>query len=346
MNILLTCVGRRSYMIEYFKEALESKGKGSGKVYAANSIPAAGLIGADRAFIVPSIYAEDYIDTLLSLCKEYDIRAIISLFDLELPILARAAQRFETVGISLIVSSPKVVDICNDKWHTYQFLMSHGFHVPKTYLDFTSAQVALQYGEIKYPVFIKPRWGMGSIAVFEAENEQELLFFYPKVQNAISRTYLATESNHRNESDVIIQEKLKGQEYGLDIVNDLTGKYVTTFVKKKIAMRSGETDAAVTIDDKPLSQLGMRLSKILKHSANLDVDVFVHDERISVLELNPRFGGGYPFSHLAGANIPAAIVAWLNHEQLDPRWLHIDYGVIGYKGIQVMQFQQDGLMKK
>jgi carbamoyl-phosphate synthase large subunit len=53
-----------------------------------------------------------------------------------------------------------------------------------------------------------------------------------------------------------------------------------------------------------------------------------------VLELNCRFGGGYPFTHLAGANFPAALVAWLRGETPRAEWLQARAGVTGLKTIQ------------
>ena len=117
---------------------------------------------------------------------------------------------------------------------------------------------------------------------------------------------------------LIAQEKVTGTEYGLDIVNDLAGRHVTTFVKRKLAMRAGETDKAVTVSHPALEAVGRRIGEALRHIGNLDCDVFVDGERFWVLELNPRFGGGYPFTHRAGANLPAALIAWAQGETVDP----------------------------
>ena len=35
------------------------------------------------------------------------------------------------------------------------------------------------------------------------------------------------------------------------------------------------------------------------------------------LEMNPRFGGGYPFSHTLGANFPLAIIEWCSGVEFD-----------------------------
>ena len=59
-----------------------------------------------------------------------------------------------------------------------------------------------------------------------------------------------------------------------------------------------------------------KLSQALRHIANLDVDVFVNGDKVYMLEMNARFGGGYPFSHLAGVDLPKAIIKWINGENL------------------------------
>jgi len=56
----------------------------------------------------------------------------------------------------------------------------------------------------------------------------------------------------------------------------------------------------------------------------MDADFFVTENNdIFLLEMNPRFGGGYPFSHEAGANVPAALIAWAIGNKLSPDWLKI-----------------------
>jgi carbamoyl-phosphate synthase large subunit len=318
-------------MVDYFKSALEPSG---GKVFVTNSHPnAAGFASADGGFIVPGLYHPAYIDTLIKICHQFEIQAIIPLYDLELPVLGDALPRLSAEGICAVVSSSAVINICNDKWQTKSFLLSSGFHTPQTFLSVDSALDALSAHEIDYPVYLKPRWGMGSIGVLVVENEAELRLIYSGIVRHISKGPLKNVSSQDRERMVLIQEKLSGQEYGLDVINDLQGNYVTTFVKKKIAMRSGETDVAMTVDDPDLNHLGQKIAMTLHHIANLDMDVFLTKKGPYILEMNPRFGGGYPFSHLAGANLPAAIVAWLKNEPADPACFEIEPNVIGCKGI-------------
>lgn len=335
MNLLLTSVGRRSYLVEYFKEAL----KGQGKVFVANSTALSpAFLVADESVIVPEIYDSQYIPFLLRYCAEKDIKAIISLFDIDLPILAQHKEDFEKIGTRVLVSDKDFIDICNDKWKTYQFLKENGFQTPSTYLELEKAKRDLKDGKLQYPLMVKPRWGMGSIAVYEADNEAELEVFYFKIKKDIERSYLKYESAQNMEESVLIQEKIKGQEYGMDVIDDLEGGYVNTIVKVKRAMRSGETDCAMTVDEPMIRELGERIAELSHHIGNLDVDLFkTQDGTCYVLEMNARFGGGYPFSHMAGVNLPQAIVNWLSGKEAAESLFIPKIGVSGQKDIRIIE---------
>jgi carbamoyl-phosphate synthase large subunit len=322
-------------LVKYFKEAL----KGQGKVHASNSSWTTALETADEAVLTPLIYDESYIQFLLEYCNNNQINVIISLFDIDLPVLAKSKQMFRDKGIVVIVSDYDVTQICNDKWSTYQFLKENNFRAPLSFITLGEAKAAIGDGDLRFPVILKPRWGMGSISIFKAENDLELGVLYDKVQREINDSYLKYESKLDPERAVIIQQFMKGQEYGLDIVNDLDKKYVTTFVKKKTAMRSGETDGAVTEQNDILSETGKCIAEKLGHIANLDTDCFLIDDNPYILEINCRFGGGYPFSHLAGADLPTAILKWISKEKLDSELNSLNIGIEGNKDIQIVKFK-------
>jgi carbamoyl-phosphate synthase large subunit len=335
MNLLFTSAGRRGYLLEYFREAVA----GRGLIHAANSDKyAPAFLHADKAVITPPIHSPDYINCLKKYCLEQDITAIIPLFDLDLPVLARAAGLFADIGVTVVVSSQAVTDVCDDKMATLRFLNSHGFVAPLTFSSLVEAKLALENGEISFPLVVKPRWGMGSIGLHTVEGDGELDVCYGMTMREIQRSYLKTASMRNPENAVLIQQQLSGVEYGLDVINDLMGQYVTTFSKKKLAMRAGETDSAIIVDDIRLTELGAQLGKALGHVGNLDVDLFVSYGKLYVLELNCRFGGGYPFSHVAGADIPRAIVAWLSRQDPDPAWFRVKAGVVSVKDILVSAF--------
>jgi carbamoyl-phosphate synthase large subunit len=322
MNILFTCAGRRNLLLRYFREALA----GRGRIYAADVNPGApALQEADLAFIVLPYDHPYYLDQLMALCRDYRVRLLISLNDLELPLLAGQRESFLELGTIVAVSSPEVVNVCFDKWLMAKFLTSCGLWAPKTYLSLGEARRALVQGTLSFPLVLKPRWGTGSICVEYVEDEEELELAYRWAKRRIGRTILAGMSASDPDRAILIQERLQDSEYVLDIINDLNGRYITTFAKLKLSDSSSSEGAirVLTVEDQRLQRLGERIGKRLGHVGNLDCDVFVKDGRPYVLDLNPRFGGGYPFTHLAGANLPAALIAWASGLEPDATWLKI-----------------------
>lgn len=321
MNILFTCAGRRTYLLKYFKEQLGD----DGLIVATDmQLTAPALTAADVKEQVPAVYAEDYIDCTLDICRRYDIKAVICLNDLELPILAENKHRFEQIGVTPVVSTTEVIDICFDKYRTAKYVESLGLGTPVTFINYDEALHAISEGTLKFPLVLKPRWGSGSIGIEFVNSMEELVDVYTILLKKVKKSILATAS--KGDEYILIQQKIEGQEYGLDVMNDLSGKHRAVSMKKKLAMRAGETDKAQTVDNAEIRAIGCTLGRNLKHIGNLDVDVFEKDGKYYVLELNPRFGGGFPFSYEAGVNFPKAIIEWLKGNEVDDQILKPRYG--------------------
>lgn len=335
MNVLFTCAGRRTYLLKYFKENLV---EGDMVVATDMQLSAPALQVADVKIQVPAVYDPEYVNITLNICHEQKIDVLLSLNDLELPILAENKARFEELGVKVIVSDPQVIDIAFDKYKTAQWVESLGLVAPKTYVRLEDAKRALAAGEIEFPLFMKPRWGSGSIGLESIADMEELDIYYNLLMKKIKKTILATASV--GDEYIMIQEKLTGSEFGLDIMNDLNGKHVGVSVKQKLAMRAGETDKAVTVDLPEVREMGRKIGEALGHIGNLDVDIMQRaDGAYCVLELNPRFGGGFPFSYEAGVNMPKAIIQWAKGEEVDPQMLQPEYGRMFSKNDYLMEIK-------
>lgn len=315
MNILLTSVGRRAYIIDYLRDVYKKLGL-AGNIIATNSdMNTTAMSVADKAFESPIIYDEKYIPFLLEICKSEKIDMLISLFDIDLMILAKNKSRFEEMGVKVIVSDENIINICNDKFEMLKYLKKINMPVPKTYIDLEEVLKETDFDKNSY--ILKPRWGMGSLSIFEAENKKELEVLYEKAKRSIQKSYLRFESGADIDRAILIQEKIKGDEYGLDIFNDFKGKNLTVTVKRKLAMRSGETDIAKVIENKELEDIGKKIAESLKHIGNLDMDILFDGQSAYIIDMNARFGGGYPFTHSAGVNELEALIRLCKNEKVN-----------------------------
>jgi hypothetical protein len=324
MNILFTCSGRRNYLINYFKKELA----GRGLVFASDmQMNAPALADADVRVQFPGIDDPNYISVVKQYAVEHHIHAIISLNDLELPILSSCKKEFEDIGITLIVSDKRVVDITFDKWKTKEFLKECGLNSPKTFLSLKEIEQAIEKNNIRFPVVIKPRWGSASIGIHFPESMREMELASELIRLEISRTILSNAGGENEKNQILYQEKIEGNEYGMDVLNDLRGNYVGTFVRQKLSMRAGETDKAISVIDARFEKIGRIIGTRLRHVGNLDCDVLERDGLLYVLEMNARFGGGYPFSHESGINTVGAYIHWLEGGQDISVFNHYQSGI-------------------
>ena len=331
MNVLLTSAGRRTYMVDYFKKAVNAAG--GGLVCAANSENAPALTVADIAFLTPLIYDRDYIPRLLEFCRMQKIDLLVPLFDIDLPILSGNREKFAQIGTTVVVGDLGGLKICNDKWETVQFLQTRGTAVPKSWLSAQQAADAMRRGEVEELV-IKPRWGMGSIGVFFAEQPDEVPMLGKLCERRIGTSYLKYETAATPDQGVLYQERIRGQEFGMDVVCDLEGNYRTAWMREKISMRAGETDVARTLHSPEMEQIARRIS-LPGQRGNLDVDMIERDGVYYLFDMNERFGGGYPFSHMAGADLPAALIAWAQGKQPADGWDLVCEDEVFYKDMKI-----------
>ncbi|MDQ0150882.1 ATP-grasp domain-containing protein [Eubacterium multiforme] len=287
MNILITSSGRRTQLIKYFKE--EFKGFGNIVVTDCDEL-APTLYLANKHYITERITSKNYIKKLLEICKKEKIEGILSLIDPELSLLSKNKKAFAEIGVKIIGSDYESTELCFDKYEFAKFLKDNEFKYAKTYKSLNKFKRDYNDKKIDFPVFVKPRKGSASLGINKVNDMEflELLFkLYP---------------------DTILQEFINGEEYGVDCYVDLiSNEVISIFIKKKIKMRSGETDKAVSIKDKVLFEEISRLVKKLNLKGVLDIDVFKTDRGWIISEINPRFGGGYPLAYECKENYPKFI---------------------------------------
>ncbi|MGF7184768.1 carbamoyl-phosphate synthase large subunit [Desulfitispora alkaliphila] len=287
-NILILSCGTRNKIVQYFKKELT----GRGEVIATDcSELAPALYDADKHFIVPRMNDEGYLDVILNICKENDVKAVLSLIDPELSLLARNRDRFLEIGTTPIVSDYDLVEMCFDKYQFSEFLIENAFNTIRSYIDKELFYKDVEAGKIEYPVFVKPVRGSASINISKVTTKEEIELLFDRYDN------------------LMIQEFMDGIEYGADTYIDMiSGEPVAIFIKEKIKMRAGETDKSVSIRDEKLFDLIKRFVKIAGFKGIIDIDIFKVDGEYYISEVNPRFGGGYPHAYETGVNIPGMII--------------------------------------
>lgn len=296
-NILILSAGTRDKVVEFFKKEIGDEGR----IIAtdcSNIAPA--IYEADEAYIVPPIKAPGYVDKIVDICRKENITGCFSLIDPELSLIAQEKEKLEAVGCTPVVSSYELCEISLDKYRMYELLNSDKntdgdsnklFKAAYCYRSVDEFQTARKNGVTDYPVFVKPQNGSASININKISTDEEL--------NTLFDIY----------DGLMIQEFMKGQEYGADVYIDMiSGKCTAIFLKKKIKMRAGETDKSVSVKDEKLFAKIARFVENCGFRGMIDIDLFKVGEDWYLSEVNPRFGGGYPHAYMCGVNMPRYVI--------------------------------------
>lgn len=284
MNIVITSAGRRVSLIRSFKKELGI----NGKIFAADANPilSAACQVADGYFQLPKVSEPVYFKkALLEHCLANNISLVVPTIDTELKLLASLKEEFLEKGITILISSEEFIDKCRDKRAIHQFFEAHNVRVAK---EFKKNNYTL-------PLFIKPIDGSRSIDTFIIYAEKDLTDYHFQNEKLMFLEYL----------DHSLYE-----EYTCDLYYGKDHLLKCVVPRKRITIRDGEVNKGVTKNNELVGYIRDRLHYIEGAVGCLTAQFFKHKEKELVygIEINPRFGGGFPLSDVAGANYPKWII--------------------------------------
>lgn len=292
INILFTCVGRRVSLVKSFRKAAKQIDKTARIIGTERTELSPALQLCDKRYIVKPVDHRDYLKQLLEIVEKNRVHLLIPTVDLDLKVLSRNRIRFAKLGCHVLISKPKVIDICQDKRKTYEFLSENGFDTPTT----MSPSQALRKKQLRYPVFLKPWDG------------------YASRGNAIVRSRKELEVITKRIPNCIVQEFIDGQEYTCDVFVDNNMEIRCVVPRKRIEVRSGEVSKSQVVKDESIMLQAKEVVETLGAGPGLITLQLISDPKdgLKFIEINPRFGGGAPLSIKAGANFPKWILQELS----------------------------------
>jgi len=300
LSVLFTCIGRRVSLLNSFRRSAREL-KINAKFLGTDTTElSSALQSCDKGFLVKPITHANYIKQLLTIVKTNKVKLLVPTVDLDLKVLARNKPKFAEMGCCVLVSTPDIVDICQDKRKTYRFLRKNGFDTPVT----MSIRTALSKKKLNWPCFLKPWDGYASRGNAVVKNRKELLFFAKRIPNAIC------------------QEFIKGTEHTCDVYVDFNMKVRCVVPRKRIEVRAGEVSKGQIVKHPQIMSEAARLVETLGAGPGvITLQLFLTaDDKVKFIEINPRFGGGIPLSIKAGANFPKWILQELLASKVNIRF--------------------------
>lgn len=281
-NILITSAGKRVSLVRIFQEALRKLSL-QAKVYTTDMKPEMAPAGfvSDGCFKVPRVTDDNYINRLIDICYTNNIGLIIPTIDTELALLAENKSLLREKGVEVIVSSTDFVCTCRDKRKTSALFQQ---------LDICIPEIRDKYHP-KFPLFAKPYDGSLSKDIYVIRNSEELtpeIMQHPKL---IFMEYI---------------DKTQYKEFTVDMYYGKDNKVKAIIPRERVEIRAGEINKGYTRKNHLVSFLKERMDYIPGVVGCICIQLFYNEmtHKVFGIEINPRFGGGYPLSYYAGANFP------------------------------------------
>ena len=285
-NILITSAGKRVALTRYFKDTL-SRFYPDAKVFTTDMNPEMAPAGyvSDGCFKVPRVTSPDYPDILLNICKKNEVGMVIATIDTELLLLADLKESFRRLGIMVIVSDRNFVEVCRDKRNTGSFFERHGIRVPREIDKYHPT----------FPLFAKPYDGSLSTNLHYIKTVDELTQEILDDPKLLFMEYI---------------DKKVYQEFTVDMYYGKDNRVKCIVPRERIEIRAGEINKGRTVKNGILTFLKEKLGYVKGCVGCICVQLFFHPETKDMvgIEINPRFGGGYPLSFMAGGNYPELLI--------------------------------------
>ena len=285
-NILITSAGKRVALTRYFKETLR-RFFPEAKVYTTDMRPdmAPAAYVSDGCFAVPRVTAPEYPDLLLSLCREQGVGIVVPTIDTELMVLAAQKERFAQEGIHVIVGDEAFVGVCRDKRLTGDFFAAHDIRVPRP----------IDKHHPTFPLFAKPYDGSLSTNLHFITKPEELTDDILHDDKLLFMEY--------------IDRKIY-KEYTVDMYFGRDHEVKSIVPRERIEIRAGEINKGRTAKNAIVPYLKERLAHIDGCVGCICMQLFFHPDTRDIvgIEVNPRFGGGYPLTYMSGANYPELLI--------------------------------------
>ncbi|WBU56491.1 ATP-grasp domain-containing protein [Paracoccus sediminicola] len=294
--VLISSAGRRGALVRSFQQA----GGASGRVvvHGCDMQPdlSSGCMLSDFAHQVPRCTDPGFIDRIEQIVRENGIRMIVPTIDTELAAYAAAADRLASAGAQVHVSPPEVISVVRDKLSTMQTLSAAGVPVPETCTEDELRDAPTRLG---WPVFGKPVGGSASRGLGIYANLQELPARFPE--------------------PMMFQPVLSGPEYTVNIFIDRKGSLRCVVPHLRIQTRAGEVEKGRTERRADLRKIAEGIHRALPSARGVLCFQVIDDadRGPQVIEINARFGGGYPLAHHAGARFADWLVQELGGKASD-----------------------------
>ncbi len=250
-----------------------------------NKYETAGSLFTDEFCQVPASESAEFVQSLLHICDQYDVKAIFPIVDSEIERMTASRDLFAEHGVTIFAPAHSVVVTCNDKLAAHEMFVAANIPTPRSWSAETIADQ-----DPTYPLIIKPATGVSSRGLHVAEDHGELV-------SALRKT-----------ARPIIQELAPGIEYTIDVILDNNSQVISIVPRERIETKAGICTKGRTVQDSQLVEFARNVITEVGLTGPSNIQVIRSGNDIKLIEINPRFAATMTLSLAAGVNGPLLLL--------------------------------------
>jgi carbamoyl-phosphate synthase large subunit len=267
------------------------------------------IIGISYDHLEPGLYMHDLVDKSYSvpfpsegadnllLRLEYiheqeQLDFIFPNFDAELFTFIKLAPRLEAMGIKTYLPELEQFEE-RQKYRLYEYGEKYGLNVPKSTTIHSISEVPEVLKQFEFPVVVKGKFYDAYIAY----NQEQVYSYFHKIQAKWGLP-------------IICQQFVYGNEYNVTALGDGKGNTIGAVpMRKKFITDKGKAWAGVTLDEPALIDMAKKLISASKWRGGMEIELIKDkNNKLFLVEINPRFPAWVYLPVAAGQNMPAAAV--------------------------------------
>jgi carbamoyl-phosphate synthase large subunit len=266
------------------------------------SINSPALYFGDEYKIFPSNNDKNFLSLVVQYCKENSISLILPTSDRDMSLLIEERSFLLQSGIKVLMSDSSTIKMCLSNFSFIKTCIDYDLPIPKSYSSIS---------DIEYPCVGKLDLSQGSKGVFLIKNVDDLSELLAKYDF----------------SELMFQRYINSTEYSIDAFYGEKGELVSAIARERVEVVNGESTVTMTYNIPKLVLLAEKLSTIFNFWGHVTIQAFYDGDEVSLIEINPRFGGASSLSIEAGLETPKWTLDLIDNPNLSPAVSELKYGL-------------------
>lgn len=283
----------------------------------------------DKFYQIASVDHDDYISSILDICKIEHVDILLPQMSAELPKYLEVLSEFEQIGTIVSMTNSPQINIANNKLKLFQFMKRVGIETPAfakadSFDSFKNGLFELGYPYKPVVVKLPESSGARGVRVIDESKSKYEIFAHEKptsvyVSYEDMKSILLDAEKELGKGlfpELMLMEYLPGDEYDIDLLA-ANGSVLYSAGRRNPEMVMSISQTSILEKNERAERIAEQLVNALSLDGNLGFDFkFDSSGQAQLLEINPRIDATVSIFAAGGLNLPYLRIKQLLNEEL------------------------------